>query len=262
MKGTRKASVRGKTMKVTTRVPVRPLKPAAKASVLNEVKKVVSRSAETKFVTRLAEVNVNHNSAMSAGDLVQLVPEITQGTSDNQRAGDSIKPVTLRVRGLLSMNRLASTENRVLLVRVIIASHKSYKSQPAVATASSIIASSLLKPNYEGATTAPSAFSGNQWELYAPINLDSFRVYYDKIHRIAPVAPDASVEENPASFKRWSTTIKLPATFTYDTFGGDYPTGFAPFMLLGYAYADGHGPDTVNTRIISTTISQLKYKDS
>lgn len=251
-----------RTVRLTSIVPVKPMKPSAKASVMTLVKNLINKKAETKMASYVVENNTSHNSAIGSADIMRIVPHIANGDDDQQRLGDSIKPLSLKVKGLLSMNRLGTNvDNRVLLVRVIIAQSKSYKSEQALATASALVANSLLKPNYEGAGTASIPFTGQQTDLVAPINTDGYRVYHDKVYRLACVSTDAAVEENPASYKRWSASIPLPASFDYDSNSVLAPTNFAPFVAIGYAYADGTGPDIVNTRIISTVVSQLKYKD-
>lgn len=244
-----------KIIKVTKAVSA----PVAKA-VRKIAKAAVKSQAETKFVTRLVEDNVQHNSQISAGDFQQLVPLITQGTDDWQRIGDSIRPTSLVVRGLLSADNTYTTTNRVMLVRVVIVSAKATKNLTATTSLWTNYANTLLQPNLDSGTQVV-PFVGNQPELLYPVNRDQFIVHMDKVFKISPCSNDAGEEENPASTRMWMKKIKLPKKFTYDT-GIDSPNNFCPFMGIGYVYADGTGPDVLTTKIISTVTSRLTYKDT
>lgn len=254
-----KVKPKRKTIKVTKKAAVSVAAPAA-AAIRQIAKQAVKSQAETKFVTRLVEQNVQHNSQISAGDFQQLLPLVQQGTDDWQRIGDSIRPTSLVVRGILSADNTYTTTNRVLMVRVVIVSAKATKNLTATTSLWTNYANSLLKPNLDSGTQVV-PFVGNTEELLYPINTDEFIVHMDKVFKIAPCSNDAGEEENPASTRMWKKTIKLPKKLTYDT-GINSPNNFCPFMGIGYVYADGTGPDVLTTKIISNVTSKLTYKDT
>jgi len=232
-----------------------------KLATVGQVKKLISKSSETKFATARVESNNVHNSAISSADLTPILPRIPQGTDDWQRIGDSIRPTRLTIKGLVSMDRTYATDNKVLLVRIVVLSAKATKNRVATTSLFGTFASELLHPNLDSGTQVKQ-FVGDQNDLNYPINTDVFIVHYDRIHRLAMVAADGgSLEENPAGFFRWSKTIKLPKRLSYDT-GQIDPNNFCPFYGIGYSYADGTSPDSVTTRIISNTDCTLYYKDS
>lgn len=223
-------------------------------------KEAVQAQAETKSVMRLVEDNVQHNSQISSGDFQQLMPLVSQGTDDWQRIGDSIRPTSLVVRGMLSADRSYANTNQELLVRVVIVSAKATKNLVATSSLWGTYANILLQPNLDsGLQVTP--FIGNQPELLYPINKDEFIVHMDKVFKICPSSSDGGVEENPAGTRLWKKTIKLPKKLTYDT-GINSPNNFCPFMGIGYVYADGTGPDVLTTKIISSVTSRLTYKDT
>lgn len=247
-----------KTKMVRIKVKAPSLKPTTRASVLGLVKRMIDKKSETKYVSRAVATNIIHNSGIVApGDFYPLVPACLPGDGDNQRHGDSIRPSSLRVKCLISPDRTQSIDNKVLLVRVMILASKSLKSESALLSGGTL--TSLLRPNF---STGPvtQAFTGQQNDLFHPVNADDFRVYHDKIYRISCISDNASVEENPDGYKKLSFDIETPAELRYDE-TSNQPTNFCPFMCLGYAYADGTGPDVVRTRIIFNATSQLKYKD-
>lgn len=213
---------------------------------------------------KVLEDNVVHNSAISAGDMVPIIPAINQGDESYQRQGDKIRPVKLNIKGLISMDRTYASDNKVLLVRVVCFTPKAAKSAAVATPLNSTWANELLRLNFSGGPEV-GPFTGDQTELMFPINRDAFIVHYDKTFRIACSAgADPSlgaVEENPSSYVRWSKTIKLPKTLTYDA-GVNFPNNACPQYALGYSYADGTSPDSITTRLVTNTVSRLYYKDA
>lgn len=233
----------------------------AASSVRKIAKSVLSRMTETKSVMKVLESNIPHNSAITGADLIPVLPALNQGTDDYERIGDQIRPTGLVVKGLIASNRTYVNTNQVLLVRVVIISPKASSSAGVTVPLLNSYAAELLQPNLStGTQVAP--FNGNQVELQYPINRDSFHVHFDKTFRIAPSKADAAMEENPAEYRTFTKSIKLPAKLTYDT-GVNFPNNFCPIYGLGYAYADGTGPDTLaTTKIISNVTARLTFKDS
>jgi len=224
-------------------------------------KKAMLTEAETKEVTRNVETNVPHNSAITGADFIPLIPTVNQGTDDFQRIGDVIRPTRMVVKGLIAANRTYTNTNQVLLVRVVIVSPKASVSAAVTVPLLNTFAGELLQPNLSTGTQVQ-AFNGQQPELLYPINRDAFHVHMDKIFRIAPSAPDRACEENPGEYVMWKKSVKLPKKLTYDT-GVNTPNNFCPIYALGYAYADGTGPDTLAiTKIISNVTCRLSFKDA
>lgn len=230
------------------------------------VKTLLGRKTENKAVGWTVESSVSHNSAIGAADCVPLLQDIgpldaTGGFNTSvQRIGDKIQPKSLRVRGCVSIKTDQNTTQN-LYVRVIIASQKDIKVSSGI-IAGGVNAAALLRPMLNTAAGADeAAYTGSTQSSLQPINTDLFRVYYDKTFLICP-ASNQTVENTKGSF-RWDYDFKsLPANLTYDNTNGNYANNFAPFMALGYCYADGTAPDTVTTRIVSNTYSLLTFEDA
>lgn len=240
------------------------MKPTQKASVLSVVRKMIAKNLENKRVGFQVETAVLHNSAISGADCEPLVQEIVSiNTSNTQstttmRIGDKIRPKRLTVKGVVSLRpENANSTAQDIYVRVIIASQKSIKVGSQV-LAGSVDTSRLLKPGFATDDQAP--FSGETEELSYPINTEAFKVYYDKIFKLHGPTDNSSF---PAYSKRWSYTFKdMPASLTFDEGNGNWPNNFAPFVGIGYAYADGTNPDTVTTKLVTHTTSFLDYEDA
>lgn len=110
---------RGKTMKVTTTVPVRKPKPQTKATILDVVNRMLNRKTETKFVGQWMTTNAVQTGvspfpgayfqnviqplgqgAASAGAQFWNValPAMVQGVTDINRIGDRIEPASHSVK--------------------------------------------------------------------------------------------------------------------------------------------------------------------
>lgn len=255
-------------VKITKLVRVPKMKDSQRAGVLAVVRRMLSRNAENKVIGYRVEQNVGHNSAISSADCEPLVPEIhpidaAVGSTATQRIGDRIKPKSLTVKGVISYNTANLNNVSDLYVRVIIASQKDIKVGSQI-LAGSVDTGALLRPGFDVAGTDQVPFNGNTIELQFPINRDKFRVYYDKVFKLSGRSENG-VEAVPGLSRRFAYRFKegnLPASLTFDEGNADWPNNFAPFMAIGYCYADGTSPDTVTTRLITNVFSQLEFEDS
>jgi len=191
------------------------------------------------------------------------VPEIapldaSTGSTARQRVGDRITPKYLRVDGVVSLNENATSGNDIY-VRLVIAAQKDVKTGSAI-LGGAISANTLLRPGY-GSTANEVQFGGNTADMLYDINKDKFKVYMDRVVRLTQ-RKEAGVEYSGQQSFVYSYAFKdLPASLTFDEENGNWPNNFAPFVALGYCYADGTSPDTLTTKITHTCYSQLQFED-
>jgi len=230
------------------------------------VKTLLGRKTENKAVGWTIESSVSHNSGIQAADCVPVIQDIgqldtTTGINSSvQRIGDKIQPKSLKVRGCVSIKTDQNTTQN-LYVRVLILAQKDIKVAQSI-IAGGVTSGSLLRPMLNtGAGADEGPYTGSTQTSLQPVNTDLFRVYYDKTFLVCP-ASNQTVENTKGSF-RWGYDFKsLPANLTFDNTNGNYANNFAPFMALGYCYADGTAPDTLTTRIVSNTYSLLTFEDA
>jgi len=225
------------------------------------VKKTLARNIENKMIGWAVERDVQHNSPIGAADCYPVVQQISQGVTAQSRQGDRLKPKSLRVKGLVSLQPDTCTTAQNLYVRILILAQKNIKTGAAVA-GGGVDAARLLRPGL--VATPETAFDGSTEALAYPVNRDLFRVYYDKVIKLAPsVVTGGGREAMPLYSARWAYNFKkLPAGFSYDAGNGDWTNNFAPFMAVGYCYSDGSAGDTLTTRLISNTTAFFEYEDA
>jgi len=254
---------KAKKMKITRVVKVKKMSPTLQAQVAVAVKSAIAKNSENKVIGWTPENNTYHNSGITPADCVPLMGKILQGTESYERLGDRITPKRLTIRGVISMRDVAFNTSQNLFARIVIATQKTIKQ--GVQIGGGLVATGqLLKPNLP--TSPQVSFSGNAIEFNYPINTDLFRVYMDKIVKLSPVytlSPNTSGCPTPSTTFRWSYTFKsLPSSMSFDDAVPDWVNNFAPFLAIGYGYADGSAPDTLAQKLVSFNCSQLSYEDA
>lgn len=241
------------------------LRPSTAKAVKAIVNRTLSRRLEDKQVGFAVENAVAHNSAIGAADCEPLIGQVAMSTDGEsyQRIGDKIHPTKLTVNGVISLNSGISggLTQTPLMVRVMILAQKDIKVGSQI-LGGSVDALRLLKPNIPGADEVD--YSGTTLNHLLPVNTDLFRVYMDKTFVLNGSTPEGREAINKYCVK-WSKTFtkkQLPMNLTFDEGNANWANNFAPFLAVGYSYADGTAPDTVSTRIISTAFSQLSFEDA
>lgn len=220
---------------------------------------------ETKYITYTPINNVAHNSTITGGDFYRVLPHIAMGDASFQRVGDKVRPVSLAVRGHVAINRDRIDDTRAIMVRILILQLKQCHSYPQAQAYWPSNYNNLLKQNDElGTENIP--FSGNANELYLPVNREMFDVLGERFIKLSQIAASGTaVEAAPVNSiaKNFNIKIKrVPKTLMYSAAGQTEPTNFAPFMVFGYSYMDGHAPDTgAFTGLEVNAQAHLYYKD-
>lgn len=238
-------------------------KPVAKA-VRVIAKRAVSRTEETKHACKTIENQVGHNSAIGSADAVALIPSIGQGGDDYQRIGNKISPKGLYLKGRLGLSYNSQGNNRPIYVRVMVLSQKNVKDSSQIP--SSFSYDNLLKANDVSASaTGNVAYDGTPRNSMYPVNDDLFVVHYKRDFLMTPSlanGTDSGIESNPKGIRKFGCKVAIPKALTYLSATATVPQNSAPFVVVGYCYADGTSPDTTTTRLTSTMVSTLYFKDA
>lgn len=247
--------------------------PRTKPALVRSIKEVVSSLTESKQAyTTSGNSLVMFNSGIdSVGDMVQILPYISQGTADNNRIGDQIRAQNLNVKGYIKLNinevndstKLPSVIARMMVVTM--------KTRPCFydATGSPATLATLLK---KGGTTV--GFTGLLSDIYAPVNRDAFTVHYDKrfylnqsyVNATGPSPPSTILSQDIRNtIKFFNLNVKCKnrlLKYDEDVGSGILPSNFGPFLVLGYAYADGSAADTLSTNLGLQFDSTFTYEDA
>lgn len=251
-------------------------KTASKAFVRN-VKQIVSSLQETKqaFHNSGNSLTFFNSGIDSAGDMLQVIPTISQSVLDNGRIGDQIRAKSLNIRGYLKLNINAasgtagdSTTLPNVIARLMVVTIKSRLNYPDAAGAP-VFLNTLLK---KGGTTV--GFTGLLSDINAPINTDVFTVHADRkfylnqsyVNSIGASVPSQYLAQdirNTVKFFNLRVRCKNKLLkYDEDVGSGIYPSNFAPIMLLGYSYLDGSSPDTLSTNLGMQYVTTLNYEDA
>lgn len=251
-------------------------KAVRKARVTNfnrKVKMVLSSLAEDKqaFLTTGNSLSKFNSGIDSVGDLIQVLPGISQGVAENQRIGNQIRAKNLNIKGYLKLDvndindstKLPNIVARMMVVTMKTAPcfTEAQGQAPKVGT--------LLK---KGGTTT--AFSGILSDIYAPINRDVFTVHYDQkfylnqsyVNATGPSPPSTIISQDVSkTVKFFNINIKCKnrvLKYDEDVAGDILPSNFGPFLLLGYSYLDGSSPDVLSTPLGLQFDSTFNYEDA
>lgn len=246
---------------------------AKKSNFVKAVKAVISSQSETKHAYIYSgNVLTYFNSGInSAGDMLQLVPNIANGTADNQRLGDQIKAQSLRVSGYIRLNynseNIESQAKSAVLCRLMVLSLKYRNGSYSDVVGATTALNGLLK---KGGTTT--SFAGNLSDINALINTDLFTVHHQSKFYLTQsyltqpgaggLSSMASDVRNAIKFFNINVRCKNKLLrYDVNVSSGLQPTNWAPFLVLGYAYLDGTSPDALGTEVAMQYNSDFTYED-
>lgn len=238
-----------------------------------KVLKVVEKRTETKQAFLAETSHTLKNTINVANDVMQIIPAINQGTSDNTRIGDQINLQKITIKGYfrlpLQVNTPNQAYNRRIALRCMIVKPKKFNSLDDIKT--NYPAQWLPYLLKKGGTTT--GFTGAISDLWAPVNTDVITKYYDKIFylkedqiyyggaTLTNGIPVAISSEGTVKF--FSITKTFKKSLKYDT-GMDsalLPTNFSPVLVCGLVYLNGDAP-TGTTEAYVSFDTVMDYEDA
>lgn len=264
---------RARARKSTRKAIAKAAKRVRRTNFNRKVKMVLSQLAENKQAYHTTGNSlIKFNSGIDAvGDLVQILPAVSVGVSENQRIGNQVRAKNLNVRGYVKLDINDTTDSTKLphvLVRMMVITMKVCPSYQDAQTLASKIGTLLKK----GGTTT--GYTGLLQDQFASINTDVFTVHHDYkfalkqdfINVIGAAAPSTTIVQDVSkTIKFFNFNVKCKnRLLRYDEdVGSDiYPSNFGPFLVLGYTYADGSSADVLDTKVGLCFDSVLTYEDA
>lgn len=263
----------------------KPLSIKPSKALKNTINQLIKGKQETKEVHFYGGAAVVSTTGVYAGravtvqngfisnfntDFKRLCPFLAEGTGDNQRIGDQVRPVSLRVNARISLsavNVILPLQHADIFAVLYVLEHKNLSTYvdlfPGATSATfgalqNGLNFNTLLDNGEN-TTVP--FSGEYIQSRLPVS-NYFKLLKKKIFRLrysgsqiagtggtAPNQTLVSVDQSHEYSRNISFNIKCPKTLNYPqnlaSGGGSSivapndPQNFAPFMLIGFYRADG-----------------------
>ena len=237
---------------------------------------MINRKEETQYVvnapvsaggaTNLGAYVAFTSGITSTNECYNLIPQVPQGNDDFQRKGSQIQPVSLTVKGNVTL-RSTNLASESMYVDIYFLTAKAVKDQ---ANQAQIPIGQLL--NYGNGTNGP--YSGTSYIAASPINKSQFvqlRHLRIKLQK-GQNDPNAALTGSGAALsstdafsynKTFSVSIPLPAKFLYQAAADIYPSNYYPFMVVGFHGTDQTGDTApINPRVLVQAQSQLYYKDA
>lgn len=239
------------------------------APIKSYINRTIRRNEETKHTTNQYGLTNFNAGINSASDLITVLPVCTQGTGQNNRIGNKIRPIRLEITGYVVYQTNASQANAD--AKFIGGRLFCFQDKTSRAYSNNIYNYNLL--NLGGTS---SNFTGTALNWVAPHNNDQFRFFCDKKMKfLKPYGltnnsvPSSTVAITGMDnslfhpFKIVLTEKHLPALLSYDAADdGNFPTNFSPYISLGYADLLNYSPDVIPVQLAMEFNSTLYYKDA
>jgi len=257
------------------------------ASGLSETKRVIwYGSPQTNNVATglLVDEGIDpHNQLISNNntDIRRIIPIVAEGTGDNERIGESIRPVSLMVRGRVGVNVIPNTQppvimgNQDLQVILYVLQHKSLKSYQ------NLYANNNFGQLLETGEQATRQFSGYMIDGTLPVSNQYYTLIKKKkivlrwAGQNAPTIAGSTGNTTGANSHNYALDFKLnlkkhlPAKLLYPENtapapGLNDPTNSSLFFCLGFI------PYAVQDSVASTPVllvnlqytAEMLYKDA
>lgn len=251
--------------------------PAPSKSFSQAVTTVIKRSQETKYVsdalfnnssspTQLATFVGFNGPIASTSEMYACIPRLSQGVGDHQRIGNQIRPTSLRVKGIVSLQS-NSRDSSHAVVDIYFCTSKVIKSE---LRSASVLINKLLNLG-DGNNTD---YDGTTLKAEMPINTSEFTLLKHKriILQKSADSPNSYADISTAAVsvasqpyaKHFDVKIPMPKTLTYQTDANTTPSTYYPFMVIGWNFGDNNGgsypalPGQVNVQAQSF----MYYKDA
>lgn len=239
--------------------------------IVKALKQLINKSIDSKVETKQGFVTLtptDFNSGISGvGDVLRVIPNMTQGPDGHNRLGDVIEPQSINLRMIVQMlpqGANATYYDRKIAVRLMLITPKQFPNWAAASAGTATWMPQLLK---KGGVTG--GFTGDISDLYAPYNVEAITCHWQKVLYFNQNAfPNGTLNttlDQSHLVKFVNKTIKLKGKkwhYSADVDSGLTPVDAGYFLVLGYCFVDGTAPDTLSTRIRFQYDSVLNYQDA
>ena len=225
--------------------------------------KAIHKNEETKLVCVEQNYTLYNSGISSNTEMTNVLPAVPNDTTASGRIGDSIRPVKLVIRGVMTYNSYNYLDSNMIISRMFLVQQKGIRD----AAYKSSVSTQLLQ---FGATNT--SFTGALLDITRPQNTDQFTFFADRKHTFlkpyginGTTAAGNMTSSDKSLVKYFTITLtqkQLPAVLKYSGSSSTNPSNFLPLLCLGYSYTNNGSPDVGTTQIGLSYTSTLYYKDA
>lgn len=198
-----------------------------------------------------------YNEVTNKGDIMELLPPISQGDNREQRLGSKIqmKNINCRFMFYLPYNLSQSSAHSTVLCRLLILSckrHPQYQNlKDNWGTGADNLSARYLRDGEDDIS-----FEGDNFSLNYPVNTALFTTHMDKrfVLNRGHVSGDGTHIPTPLKIINYNHKCKNKILKFSDA-GNEYPENFAPFAILLYSYASGTVQSSPSSGAVTGSVS-------
>jgi len=223
--------------------------------------------------TGILQVPAVRNSALGI-NIVPLLPPLSQGVQQNQRIGDKVRPVSLKVDFTVSFDG-RNVNSNVLACRLMCLKDKSIKTIKDLIFSATQPGTPVDQQLMDYGNGVNGGYNGLPYDQHWRINTERYSVISDlkfelrksfgqTPHATNSVPYAGSLQFTDSTMTRqFSVTVPTPQTLLYSNDLDLYPTNFAPFWCIGFSQPDGDGTvDYLANAIMVNYTTHFVYEDA
>ena len=241
-----------------------------KGKFAKKVQRVLMRNAETKYVRDdILPAATGFNSIVAAyTDFYRACPQLSQGGKSNQRIGQRLHPMKLRldINAAFAPTDAVSRDIEVHVWVLRVKTQSAYSATsglPGWNSTNKWLNGTTAGGLLDNGTGANTTFDGTYLATTKPLNKDSFSIvkkYVRHLYKGAGTSNNNQIANNEK--RHFSIRCVIPAgQFIYDAQTDLLPTNHAPCFAIGYRYLDGTVPDESGGVIQVYATTHLWFKD-
>lgn len=224
---------------------------------------------EIKSQYHIQAPKIINPKVMSYSDVLQPFPTIIQGTAQNNRVGNRINGLTLRIAGMLTQKFVNTTGMKTtrIGVRVIVCNPRKF---PNGRNAAQSAQASQWLPKVVDMGNTGGLLDGTVQRYYAPLNKELLNVWADRKYVLTcPYVPDESgTDERQEAGGLWHSVkpfkflFKFNRQIRYMDGTEGHPESRTPVILVSWCCLNGETLNNNEQELTLSYRSDFYYTDS
>jgi len=234
---------------------------SVKGLVAKMVKVELHKAVENKLVSLEYPITDFNSGATSSGDVIQVIPTMSQGVGDGNRTGNQVTMRNFNIRGHMNIIPNGNDEPRSrVLVRMLVVIPRQFPTNDiSVANTGSWLPFVLKIGN----SSAP--LDGTIQSMYLPTNKEIITTLVDKrFYMNSDFFSKLGTENYSTRFvtKFFNFNLKVKSKILRYDDAQTIPLNYSPSLLLSYCFLDGSPPSSLSTCLSMSFVSVLDYEDA